>query len=158
MLNYNLRTGFVTTNTAALDTQHTNYPYIEPVSFGLSATNFKTVLMIPATWLSSNLLLSGPDSSLKIEVLDIWKNKSTLAFPVPRIRTQMNIQNASNQTILLNWTAVPGQVYHIEESTNLVDWTTLPNGTSTAGVDQILLELPYAPTNGDPGFFRTVID
>ncbi|MEM7390953.1 MAG: M23 family metallopeptidase [Verrucomicrobiota bacterium] len=158
VLDYNLRTGFDTTSNAALDIPETNAPYISPLSFGTSPTNFRTILIVPATWLSTNEVYAGDDFNMEICVEDIWKNKSTFRVPVPCLRTRLDIIRQPLQSIAVNWDSVPGQAYHLETSTNLSHWEDVPQGAFTAGVDQLLLEVPYTFSNENLRYFRTVID
>lgn len=67
-LDFNLRIGYDATSTAALDTFDTAVPYLSPVSFGYSATEWKADLIVPAGWLASKTT----SEEVVVTVSDIW--------------------------------------------------------------------------------------
>ena len=75
-LDYNLRLGFDATSTEALDTPDTSKPYLSPIFFGGSATEWKIDLVIPTMqWVGS--LASA--EVIKITVTDIWNSDHSAA-------------------------------------------------------------------------------
>ena len=70
-LNLNLRTGFDATSTAALDTPDTTKPYLTPISFGVSATEWSIDLVIPASWFGNSL---GATEQFVVTVTNLWND------------------------------------------------------------------------------------
>lgn len=52
VLDFDQRTGFNATTTALLDTRDMGSPYLSPLSFGDTATQFRTDIIVPDDWLA----------------------------------------------------------------------------------------------------------
>jgi len=75
-LDLNERIGFDATSTKALDTQDTSYPYLDPISFGYTKSEWSTNLVIPQTWFGSK----RSSHAVTVDIVDIWGATTTITF------------------------------------------------------------------------------
>jgi murein DD-endopeptidase MepM/ murein hydrolase activator NlpD len=67
-LDMNRRIGYDATSNTALDTFDKTKPYLAPLSFGYTATEWEIDLVVPASWLPSK----AADKKVVVTVSDIW--------------------------------------------------------------------------------------
>lgn len=77
ILDYNQRTGYDATTNANLDTWDKTSPYIDPVAFGDSATQFDTQLIVPFEWMQA---YADGGYTVNVTATDIWGNSETVSF------------------------------------------------------------------------------
>lgn len=154
-LDFNLRSGFDTTSNAALDEVDFSQPYIEPLPFGYSPTNYETGLVIPSDWLGTNGIYGGDDFLLALHFQDIWGEPSDIILPVPTLRSVLDQTLPQDGIVSLEWESVPGQGYGLQASTNLAAWAELPGLVYTAGISQISIDTQVPATN-DEFFLRAI--
>ncbi|MEM8549209.1 MAG: M23 family metallopeptidase [Verrucomicrobiota bacterium] len=83
IMDYDRRIGFDASTNENLDDRDFNLPYIEPLDFLDSDTDFETSLVVPEAWLSE----AGLGDEMIITVTDIWGNSSSRTIglvPEPR--------------------------------------------------------------------------
>lgn len=68
-LDFNRRVGFDATTNAALDTVDATKPYVSPISFGNSRTEYVTNVNVPAVWLNG---LTSDRYEIRVTARDIW--------------------------------------------------------------------------------------
>ncbi len=78
-LDLNQRIGFDATSTANLDTPDTTKPYFDPVTPGLTASEYVNEVIVPGAWTSG---FGSGDHQLEVTISDLWQNSETTTITV----------------------------------------------------------------------------
>jgi hypothetical protein len=132
VLDFNRRTGFDPTTNAALDTQDTTNPYIQPISFGPASTIYKTEIHLPTSW-----GLYGGQYAWSVTVADIWGVSTTLNLPQAVFATSP-VVSISPPTVPMLWEyPLTGGSVTLARTVSLADPAIIQyslGGTATAGL------------------------